>query len=228
MKLSIIIPVYNEEKTLAQALEQVFNLDLEHEKEIVVVNDASTDSSLNILKDLQDKFDLKIISHEKNMGKGAALRTGFKNIQGDMVIIHDADLEYNPNDWLKLISKFQSSDTNVIYGSRNIHPERRGKKTYAWGVAFLTGLINFLHRSKLTDAYTCVKLFDSSVIKNLNLQSNNFDIEVEMTIKLLKNKNKILELPVSYNPRTHKEGKKIGFKDGVSGLISILKHTLKK
>ena len=145
-----------------------------------------------------------------------------------MVVIHDADLEYDPHDWSKLISALQTSDAHVIYGSRNIHPERQGKKTYALGVAFLTGLINFLHKSRLTDAYTCVKLFDSSIIKELNFESNNFDIEVEMTIKLLRNKNKILELPITYNPRTHQEGKKICFKDGVTGLISIIKYTFKK
>ena len=238
MKLSIIIPIYNEQKTLEQALEQIFKLNLENfsskggsssgwEKEIIVINDGSTDDSLKILNNLKDKYNFNLISHEKNLGKAEALRSGFKNATGNLTIIQDADLEYDPNDWPKLLDLFKNPEIKIVYGSRNLIPRSKSYKHYAWGVSFLTWLVNILFKTRLTDIYTCTKIFKSDIAKNLKLDSQNFDIEVEITIKILKQKIKIQELPINYYPRSHKDGKKINFKDGITGLISIFKYWLK-
>ncbi len=230
MKLSIIIPVFNERRTIIQALRQVFEeaLALNYDKEIIVIDDGSNDGSFEILKNLQKKRHFVLLRHPKNLGKGAALQAGFKRANGDLILIHDADLEYNPQDWQDLLKAFNNFQVHAVYGSRNLQPKFRGYFHYALGTQFLTNLVNMLFKVKLTDVYTGTKIFRSEVIKNLDLKSNNFNIEVEMTLRLLKQGLKIVELPISYYPRTRKQGKKIKIKDGISGLFFILKFALKK
>lgn len=227
MTLSIIIPVYNEEKTLKQAIEQVFNVSiLGYNKEVIVVNDGSQDRSNEILDKLQNKYDFVYLKHDKNKGKGAAIKTGLKKVTGDLILIHDADLEYDPNDWKGLLEKFKDPEIKVVYGSRNLKPKRKGYKRCALGVKILTNLINFLFKTQLTDTYTCTKIFRTDVIKSLNLKSNNFDIEAEMTVKILKKKINIIEMPINYYPRSYEQGKKIKIWDGISGVWAIAKFVI--
>ncbi|MBU1292190.1 glycosyltransferase family 2 protein [Patescibacteria group bacterium] len=226
-KLSIIIPVLNEEATLEKILERVSQVPvLDYQKEIIVVNDGSTDQTGEILKKVKDKFNLIILKHKKNRGKGQALRTGFKVATGQVIVIQDADLEYDPNDFQKLCHVFEKTGSTV-YGSRNLNPERRGYHHYVLGVWVLTLVNNLLFGSKLTDTYTCYKLFPASLIKNIPLESCGFEIEAEMTAKILKKGESINEVAISYNPRKFKEGKKIRFKDGLKGLWTIIKCRVK-
>jgi len=231
MKLSIIVPVYNEEKTLAKIAEKVFFLKLpDVTKEIIFVNDASQDNSWDILNSLKAKYKSNwiILSHKKNKGKGAAIRTALYRASGDHIIIQDSDLEYNPEDILLLINKAKESGLGKVsvFGSRNLHPARRGYFHFVLGVAFLTFAVNSLYRprEKLTDVYTCYKLIPTELLKSLNLKSNGFEIEAEITAKLLKSKNSICEVPISYRPRRFNEGKKIKVRDGLKGLSVLVKN----
>ncbi|HPN96614.1 MAG TPA: glycosyltransferase family 2 protein [Candidatus Moranbacteria bacterium] len=224
-KLSIIIPVFNEEKTIQKTIERVFRADTDGiRREIIVINDGSTDNSYNILKDLMNKFSFVFISHPKNLGKGSALRTGFQRTSGDIIIVQDADLEYNPSDFSKILRAFENKKVMVVYGSRNIHPKKRGYPHYVLGAWFLTFLINRLFKSRLTDSYTCYKAFRREVIKSLELDSTGFEIEAEITAKILKKRIRIKEVPISYSPRKFKEGKKIGLKDAFKGMSVIFKN----
>ncbi len=222
MKLSIIIPVYNEEKTVEQVIRKVINLSLGLEKELIVVSDGSTDKTNQILRELKKEFNFILLIHKKNQGKGAALKTGIDAISGETVIIQDADLEYNPENWKEMLSQFNQN--NAVYGSRNINPKRKGYSHYILGVWFLTKVNNLLFNSKLTDTYTCYKLIPTKVMQSLNLESNGFEIEAELTAKLLKKGIPIKEIPIDYNPRKFREGKKIRFNDGIKGLWTIIKH----
>lgn len=226
-KLSIIIPVLNEELTLEKVLEKVNQAPvLNYQKEIIVVNDGSIDRTQEILESLKDKFNLIILKHKKNRGKGRALRTGLKKTTGQAVIIQDADLEYNPNDYQNLLNAFERTNS-IVYGSRNISPKRRGYSHYVAGVWFLTLVNNLLFGSKLTDVYTCYKLFPTDLINSLNLESKGFEIEAEVTAKVLKKGYDIKEVAVSYNPRKFNEGKKIRFRDGLKGLWMMIKCRVK-
>lgn len=222
-KLSIIIPVLNEENTLKEILEQVSQASvLDYEKEIIIVNDGSTDKTAEILENFKDKYNLTILTHKKNRGKGRALRTGFKAVTGQVVVIQDADLEYNPNDYQNLLTVFEENNSTV-YGSRNINPDRKGYSHFVIGVWFLTKVNNLLFNSKLTDTYTCYKLFPTELIKSIDLKSNGFEIEAEVTAKILRGNNIIKETAIRYNPRKFKEGKKIKIIDGLKGLWTIVK-----
>ena len=225
-KLSIIIPVLNEEATLEKVLEQVNSAPVfDYEKEIIIVDDGSTDRTAEILGNVKDKFNLIVLKHEKIQGKGRALRTGFEKITGQAVLIQDADLEYNPNDYQNLLKVFEKTGS-VVYGSRNINPNRRGYSHYVIGAWGLTKMNNLLFNSKLTDVYTCYKLFPSYLIKSIPLKSNGFEIEAEMTAKILKKGKDIKEVSINYNPRKFKEGKKIRFKDGLLGLWTMVKYRI--
>jgi len=227
-KLSIIIPVFNEESTIEEIIEQVKNVPVfNYEKEIIVVNDGSNDKTGEILENIKEKYDLIILRHNKNMGKGKAIRTGLKAVTGSAVIIQDADLEYNPQDWTSLLKELNNSNIGAVYGSRNINSKKRGYFHYVLGVKFLTFINNFLFKTKLTDIYTCYKLFPTHLIKSIKLNSNGFEVEAEMTAKILKKGLLIKEVPISYNPRKFKQGKKIRFKDGLIGIWTIVKYRFK-
>jgi glycosyltransferase involved in cell wall biosynthesis len=223
VKISIIIPVFNEEKTVEEVIKKVFELQIE--KEVIVVDDGSTDSTREILEKLKvgDKK-LKIIFHEKNLGKGAAIKTGISEVSGEIVCVQDADLEYNINEIANLVEGFKDKEIGAVYGSRFLKHNPIIYKKYYLGNKVITFLINLFYGGKFSDSYTCYKLTRAEVIKSLNLISKGFEIEAEISIKLLKNKIKILELPISYSPRKIEEGKKIKFKDAIKAFFIILKY----
>ncbi|MDP3093794.1 MAG: glycosyltransferase family 2 protein [bacterium] len=222
-KLSVIIPVFNEEKTIVQVIEQVLAQETgEWQKEIVVVDDGSTDSTGEKLKAFSGR--IKVFRHGKNLGKGAALQTGFTAATGEAVIIQDADLEYDPADWPKMLEEFERDEKLVaVYGSRELSPKRRGYFHYVLGVKFLSFLVNLLFGSHLTDVYTCYKLFRTDFLRSLKLESNGFEIEAEITCKTLRARGKIKEVPIGYFPRRFSQGKKIRVRDGLKGAFKIVK-----
>lgn len=231
MKLSIIVPAYNEENTIHQILDIIRKLKLPWnlKKEIVVVDDGSQDSTKEILKGEYNFF--KYFTHKKNLGKGAAVRTGFESASGDIFIIQDADLEYNPKDYLRLLEPIVKGKEKVVYGTRlkNYPLKFWGKNktvlpTHLIANRFLTFLTNFLYFSNITDMETCYKVFTREAIENINLKSNRFDIEPELTAKFLKKGIKIREIPIITHPRTYDEGKKIGIFDGLVAIWTLIKY----
>ena len=224
-KLSIIIPCYNEENNIETILDKVNNVKLENiEKEIIVVDDCSKDSSKAILEKNKDIIQ-KLLFHTENMGKGAALRTGIQNATGDYIIIQDADLEYNPNEYRKLLQPLLDNECDVVYGSRFKNKVYKGYLGNRLANIFLTNFSNLFTHYKLTDMETCYKVFKSKVIKNIDLKENRFGFEPEITAKLSKAKAKIKEIQIEYNPRTRDEGKKIGIKDGLRAVYCIIKYS---
>lgn len=227
-KLSIIIPAFNEKDTLTEVVRKVFAVPvLDCAKEIIIVDDGSTDGTAILLEKLQAQFPFRWLSQPQNQGKGAALRAGFKLATGEIILIQDADLEYDPNDWKKILTAFENPAVSIVYGSRNLRPKRRGYRLFVFGVAFLTKLLNLLFKSNLTDSYTCYKAFRRETLQKIKLTANGFEIEAEITAKLLKAGEKIIEVPIDYNPRRFAEGKKINWPDGLKGLWTILKIWLK-
>lgn len=220
MKLSAIIPCFNEKDTILLILDKVLELNLD--KEIVIVDDFSNDGTREILKNL-NRDEVKVVYHEKNKGKGAAIRTGLQYATGDVVIIQDADLEYDPNDYYELVKPIEQGKVNVVFGSRFL-----GRHTglYFWnalGNKFLTFLTNFLFNCWISDMETCYKVMKTDIMRSLNLRSNGFGIEPEITAKILKKREKIYEVPVSYMGRTYEEGKKINWKDGIRAIFTLIK-----
>ena len=230
MKLSILIPVYNEEATLDAIVERV--LDVEYgvdEIELVIVDDCSTDSSFDVARRISDN-DPKIVitKHEKNQGKGAAIRTAMRISTGDVVIVQDADLEYDPQDIPSLISLIQQDIADVVYGSRfsSSGPHR---VLYFWhqiGNNFLTLFSNMMTNINLTDMEVCYKALRREVVNTIEIEENRFGFEPELTAKVAKGKWRIYEMPISYFGRTYEEGKKIGWKDGMRAIVCILKYNL--
>lgn len=237
MKLSIIIPAYNEEGTINELIKIVKGVDLENKgvkKEIIVVDDGSKDKTVEVVKNISG---IKLIEHGNNIGKGGAIRTGIKYSTGDIIIIQDADLEYDPNDYYKLIKPIIDGKVKVVYGSRVLHQKQEernrrflsGKHKQAYkafyaGGRILTFLANLLYNAKITDEPTCYKVFDSKVLKSLNLKCKRFEFCPEVTAKVAKRGYKIMEVPTSYNPRTFGEGKKIKFRDGVEAIWTLFKY----
>ena len=224
-KLSVIIPCFNEEQNIETILTKVDSVTLNDvEKEIIIVDDYSTDNSRTILSNIK-KSNYKIVFHEKNMGKGAAIRTGINYATGDYIIIQDADLEYNPEEYNNLLVPLLNNECDVVYGSRFSH-EGYKKGYFGNRIAnkILTKFSNLFTHYKLTDMETCYKLFKSEIIKEIQLQENRFGFEPEVTAKLSKKKAKIVEVPIQYNPRTKEEGKKINIKDGIRALYCIIKY----
>ena len=234
MKLSIIIPVFNEEKTIAEILKKVSEVKIPNvEKQIIVVNDGSTDATASVISNFKFPIsNFKLLRHEKNVGKGAAVRTGIKNATGDYIIIQDADLEYNPKDIKKLLVPVLSGMTQVVYGSRlkRLPSLSRDERTPQFllhyiGNKFLSLLTSILYGQWITDMETCYKLFSAKSVKNMQLNAKGFEFEPEITSKLLKKGYKILEIPISTNPRGYNEGKKLNtFRDGFIALWSLLKY----
>lgn len=220
-KITIVIPVYNEKDFLLELLTKVEQVDFGLEKEIILVDDYSTDGT----KDLYSGLPHKVFFHEKNQGKGAALRTGIKEATGDIIIIQDADLEYNPEDYLPLVELIKNDKADVVYGSRFADGRNSGNFLLLSFIAnkILTLLTNVLFGARLSDMETCYKAFRQEFIKNIDIKSNRFDFEPEITAKVLKQKVRFAELPITYNARTNNEGKKIGWRDGVQAILTLLK-----
>jgi len=228
MKLSVVIPVYNEKNTFREALRRVQAVQLE--KEIIIVDDCSTDGTREILKDIAATAqDIKVFFHEKNQGKGAALRTGFKYVRGDVVIIQDADLEYNPEEYRHLIAPILDGRADVVYGSRFLGgPQRVHLYWHYVGNKIMTHVSNIFTNINLSDMETCYKMFRASLLPKFTIRSNHFGIEPEITAKFAKLKCRIYEVPISYSGRDYAEGKKINWKDGIAVFFWIVYFNLRK
>jgi glycosyltransferase involved in cell wall biosynthesis len=227
MKLSIIIPAYNEEKTILKVINKVKNTKVGNINiEIIIVDDFSTDDTKRILSKVKSK-DLKVLFHQKNQGKGAAIRTGLKQVTGDIILIQDADLEYDPKEYKKLLDPILEGKVEVVYGSRVAAIKRNLEKMYKlhyFGNLFLTIATNMLYGTKITDMETGYKVFRKEVIKNIRLKAKRFDFEPEITAKILKKGYKIKEVPIDFMGRKFKEGKKITWKDGVKAMYYLIKY----
>lgn len=233
MKLSILIPVFNEENTITEIIFQVKSSlkDLAHhfqESEIIIINDASTDGTLGHLQKMQqDDSSLAIISQSENQGKGAAIALGITKTTGDIVIIQDADLEYNPKDYSLLLKPFFEKEASVVYGSRFLKKGNHFYPASFWANKVLTLFSNSLSGLHLTDMETCYKVFRGDLLRSIKLECKRFGFEPEVTAKIAKLKGlKILEVPISYQGRGHKEGKKIQWKDGFAALWFIFKYNI--
>ena len=228
MLISIVIPVFNEVKTISTLLEQVEAVNLPCAKEIVIVDDFSTDGTRDLLQKLDENGITRVICHSKNQGKGAALKTGFAQARGDIVIIQDADLEYNPEEYPKLIQPILDGKADVVYGSRFMGSEPH-RVIYFWhyvGNTFLTLLSNMLTNLNLTDMETCYKAFKKEVLTRIEIEEKRFGFEPEITAKVAKLNCRIYEVGISYSGRSYQEGKKIGWRDGFRALWCILKYNL--
>lgn len=224
MKLSVIIPVYNEKNTIKEILRQVRQVDLgEIDKEIIVVDDGSTDGTSDILKYEADSS-LKYLRHEKNLGKGAAVTTGLAKATGDLVIVQDADLEYDPNDYLKLIKPILSGKAKVVYGSRFTGERRNMLFWHYVGNRALSLVTNILYNTTLSDMETGYKLFTKEALQGIKITAQRFEFEPEITAKILKKGIRIYEVPISYTGREYSEGKKISWKDGFVALWALIKY----
>lgn len=231
MKISIIIPVYNEEKTILNVLKELEKTNLGLDKEIIIVDDGSKDNSKKIINEYlsknkkNSKIEYKVIS-KTNAGKGSAVREGIKKAKGELITIQDADLEYDPKDYLKLIKEINRGHS-AVYGSRFLKKHKPLYRIYFYGNKFLTKLTKILYNSQITDMETCYKMFKSELIKSIKLQSNGFEIEPEITAKILKRGIKIKEVPINYKPRKISEGKKINFRDGLKAIWTLFYWKLK-
>ncbi len=223
MKLSVIIPVYNERDTIEEIIRRVRAVDLDLEKEIIVVDDGSTDGTREVLQSL-DLPRTRILLLDRNTGKGAALRNGFDLAEGDIVLVQDADLEYDPREYPKLLEPIIDGRADVVYGSRFLGGPHR--VLYFWhyiGNKFLTTFSNMLSNLNLTDMETCYKVFRRDILKKISLKSPRFGFEPEITVKLAKLRCRIYEVPISYSGRDYAEGKKIGWKDGLAALFHLVR-----
>ncbi len=223
MKISIIMPVYNEAATIKEIVSRVQQTDLD--KEVIIVDDHSTDATSEYLKEISARYEnIRVLSHDRNRGKGAALRTGFAHASGDVIIIQDADLEYNPQEYGYLLGPILDGRADVVYGSRFLGGPHR--VLFFWhyvGNKFLTLLADAFSNLNLTDMETCYKVFKKDVLNGITIKSNRFGFEPEFTMKVAKKGFRVYEVPISYSGRTYEEGKKIGWKDGVKAILAILR-----
>ena len=225
--LSILIPVFNEEATLITLLDMVHNADsLGLQKELIIVDDGSTDNTRAILGELDTaKYNAKIYYHEKNQGKGAALRTAQGYAEGDLIMIQDADLEYDPKEYPELLRPLVEGRADVVYGSRLCggKPTRAFKIMHLFGNKFLSLVTNILYNATLTDMETCYKVFKRDIFKKVKIKCDRFDFEPEITAKVLKQGVRLYELPISYYGRDYDEGKKITWKDGIWAILALIR-----
>jgi len=225
MKLSVIIPIYNEADNILKTLKRVQATKLV--KEIVIVDDASTDGTRELLDKLDGKGIVRVIFHEKNLGKGAAVVTGMRAAKGDVILIQDADLEYDPRDYPTLLLPIQEGRADVVYGSRFLGaPRRVAMFWHQVANQLLTFMTNILYDSILTDMETGYKVFRREVIQDMKIRSKRFNFEPEFTAKILKRKFRIYEVPISFNPRDYSEGKKIGLKDAFEAVWALIRYRI--
>jgi glycosyltransferase involved in cell wall biosynthesis len=222
-KLSVIVPVYDERNTVVEIVRRMRAVELPVDLEIVIVDDGSTDGTSDVLRQLADST-VRVVLHEHNKGKGAAIRTGLEKVTGDLVLIQDADLEYDPEDWPKLLAPVLRGKAQVVYGSR-FTGERRNMLFLHWmGNRFLSLTTNVLYNTTLSDMETCYKLFDRSVIEGITIRASRFEFEPEITAKILRRGIRIYEVPISYTGREFDEGKKITWRDGFIALWTLVKY----
>lgn len=222
MKLSVIMPVYNEKKTIREIIAKVMAVPIE--KELVIVDDGSTDGTRDILKEYEGRENIKVYYHEKNKGKSGAIKTGIPYTTGEIITIQDGDLETDPNDFVHLTEPIKKGEAQVVYGSRYL--QRRESSLYAaykWGARFLSWVVNILYWQNITDEATCYKVFRADILKKIPLQYDRFEFCPEVTAKVSKMGYKIKELPMNYYPRSFEEGKKMNWRDGVKALWVLIK-----
>lgn len=222
--LSVIVPVYNEAKTIRQILDKINSVSID--KEIIIVDNGSTDGTQGILQDIFRKkefFSMRVIYHSYNKGKGSSVREGIQEAAGDIAVIQDANLEYDPKEYVNLIKPILDGQADIVLGAR-FTGGHGGLLAHRLGNKFLTGLINFLFNAKLNDYATCYKVARKKTFVELNLKSMSFDIEAEIVCKALKYSKRIVEVPIAYYPRSYAEGKKIRWFDGLHAIMSILKY----
>ncbi|HEY4511731.1 MAG TPA: glycosyltransferase family 2 protein [Candidatus Paceibacterota bacterium] len=223
--LSIIIPAFNEEENIKIVLDEVITIVIPGwEKEIIVIDDGSTDETGKLALSYMSK--VRYIKHPINKGKGEAIKTGIVSSSGDCILIQDADREYNSKHIPELVRAFETTHSAAIYGSRNLRPGRRGYPLYIFGVVLLTALVNLRYKTILTDVYTGYKLFKGEVIRDITLESSGFEFEMEITMKILKAGGSIYEIPINYEPRKFKDGKKIRGWDGAVGLWTWFRNSI--
>lgn len=224
MMLSVVIPVYNEERNLDKVVRMILESPSPMEREFIFVDDCSKDTSLSILRRLEKELPIRVIEQNPNQGKGAAVRRGIQEARGDYIMIQDADFEYDPNDVPSLLEPILAGKADVVFGSRFKKSAPQVHRTYHYFVnRFLTVMSNLLSGIYLTDMETCYKIFRADLLQSMNLRSNRFGFEVEVTAYLAKVRTRIYELPISYFPRTKLQGKKINWKDGVAALFHLIR-----
>ena len=225
--LTVIMPVFNERSTVAEVVRRMRAVELPFTLQVIVVDDGSSDGSDKVLRAIEDST-IRVLRHEHNLGKGAAIRTGLAEARGDLLLIQDADLEYDPEDWPKLLKPILDGKARVVYGSR-FTGERKNMLPLHWfGNRFLSLVTNMLYSSTLSDMETCYKLFDAQVLEGITIASNRFDFEPEITAKVLRRGHRIYEVPISYAGREPDEGKKITWRDGFSALWALVKFRFTK
>lgn len=225
MKLSIVIPVYNEKETVNEIVARVLSVKIDADKEIIIVDDGSKDGTRDVLKKLaEDNPDLKILFKEVNSGKGDTLKEGFRHTSGDYVIVQDADLEYDPSDYQKLLDAVKNKCDTTVYGSRFSGIYKDMTNLHFFGNKFLTLLTNIIFGVSLTDMETCYKLIPGDFARKINIKSKKFNFEPEITAKILKSGMSIVEIPIVYKGRSFSEGKKITWKDGLSAVFTLIRY----